>query len=115
MSLSDILTTKIQKDDGADDQGSWRQFVCDHLDYIAVRSRTYNIKPEVMELYKYDLPRFLKDRMSLHWDIGWIVVLLNDLGSELGFSDYGNYVIPSDTLISNLYHSYKTIAANATS
>lgn len=73
---------------------------------------TYAIEPEVMNLYRYDLDRFLKDRMNRHADIAWIVKLLNNLPNDLSFDTAGDFLIPTDSLIQKLFHSYTSIKAN---
>lgn len=97
----------------SDDQGPWRQFILDHLLYISIRSKTYLIEPDLMNLYRYDLKRFLKNYMKLHEDIAWIVLLLNDLPNDFSFDTSRNLVIPTDRFITDLYRSFRTIAANA--
>lgn len=112
MSLSELITDN-QRNTVSDDQGKWRQFVLDHLDYIALRSTTFAIDAPLMNLYRYDLRRFLKDYLKRHEDIGWIVQLLNSLPNDFAFHESGNLVVPEDSLITKLYHSYISIVANA--
>ena len=112
MSLSNLLT-KTQRNTVSDDQGRWRMYCLDHLDYIAMRSTTYVIDAPLMNLYRYDLRRFLKHYLKRHEDIGWIVQLLNNMRNDFDFSEPGNLIVPEDSLITSLYHSYMTIQANA--
>lgn len=111
MSLSQLLD-KSQQDSMGDDQSTWRQFILDHLDYIAKNSRRYDIDANQMTEYRYDLKRYLKNELTLHFDIAWIVLLLNDLFNDFDFDQPGIYVIPNDRLINDLYHTYITISAN---
>lgn len=111
MTLSTALMA-IAKTNISDDQGPWRQFVLDHLDYIAARSTTYTIEPELMNRYRYDLGRFLKERMTIHTDMAWIVLHLNYLPNDLAFDTPGEFIIPTDELCNKLYHSYKASRAN---
>ena len=112
MSLSALITNS-QKNTVSDDQGKWRQFVLDHLDYIALRSTVYAIDAPLMNLYRYDLRRFLKAYLKRHQDLGWIVQLLNSMPNDMDFAEAGNLIVPDDDLINRLYHSYISINANA--
>lgn len=111
MSLIAMLSVG-QNGNFGDDQGLWRQFVLDHLDFIARRSQTYEIDSLLMNLYRYDLKRFLREHLKIHGDIAWIVLLLNNLSNDLEWETEGSYVIPDNSLISQLYHSYITISSN---
>ena len=102
----------VMTDSFGNDNGTWRQFVCDHLDYIQARSPTYLPEPEVMNQYKYDLSDYLKVGLSRKKNIGWIVCLLNGMASDLEFDESRTYVIPTDELISQLYTTYKSVLAN---
>lgn len=112
MSLTNLFLTN-RRNSVSDDQGRWRQFILDHLDYIAARSRTFDIQPEMMNLYRYDLARFLKDELNRHEDLGWIVQLLNGMDNDFAFVDVSLLIVPDDALILKLYTSYKTIQTNA--
>ena len=111
MSLITMLSVG-QNGNFGDDQGLWRQFVLDHLDFIARRSTTYEIDSSLMNLYRYDLKRFLREHLKIHGDLAWIVLLLNNLSNDLEWETEGSYVIPDNSLISQLYHSYITISSN---
>lgn len=112
MSLSTDLAAS-DTDKLGDDQGTWRQFILDHVDYISKRSITYDIDGALMNLYRYDLKRFLKTHLSRQRDIAWIVLLLNDFHNDFEFVNPGKYIIPSDELVNGLYHSYITITNNS--
>jgi hypothetical protein len=96
----------------SDDQGDWRQFVLDHLDYIQARSQSFSIEPELINLYRYDLERFLREYMKRNQDITWIVQLLNDIPNDFDFDESMIIVVPTDSLITNLYQSYTTVVNN---
>ena len=91
----------------------WAQFVLDHLDYIARRSATYVIDAVTMNDYRYDLQRYLTEKLTHRLDIQWIVLRLNSLPNDLAFDQPGKYIIPSEDLINNLYHTFVTISNNA--
>ncbi len=112
MSLSTLITNSI-KNTVSDDQGLWRQFILDHLDYIAARSRPFNVDAEVANLYRYDLSRFLSVKLMRHQDIAWIVLLLNSMSNDFAFDGPMTILVPTDDLIVRLYHSYISINANA--
>lgn len=112
MSLSTDLAASDSGKLG-DDQGTWRQYILDHIDYIKRRSTTYDIDGPLMNFYRYDLKRFLKAHLRRQRDIAWIVLLLNDMHNDFEFVNPGKYVIPTDDLINALYHSYITIASNS--
>ncbi len=96
----------------SDDQGPWRMYILDHLDYIVVRSRVYDIDAKLMNVYRYDLRRFLKDHLNRYMDIGWIVQLINNFPNDFEFYKPGRIVIPDDTVIENMYHAFIAIQAN---
>lgn len=112
MGLSSLMTNALRTTI-SDDQGTWRQFVLDHLDYIALRSRSYLIDPPLMNLYRYDLKRFLKDYLKRHEDMGWIVQLMNSMKNDFDFVDIENLIVPEDSLLQKLYQSYITVQANS--
>jgi hypothetical protein len=108
MGLSDLLQNS-QRNTTSDDQGAWRIFILDHLDYIAKYSKTYDIDAPLMNQYRYNLNHFLREHLQRREDIGWIVLLLNSLHNDFEFFETGHFVIPQDKLITDLYHSYITI------
>lgn len=112
MGISALLNSALETT-VSDDKGTWRQYILDHLDYIAARSSTFPIEPTLMNQYRYDLRRFLKYNMNRHQDIGWIVQLLNNMKNDFDFVDVTNLIIPDDSLITQLYFQYKTIISNA--
>lgn len=91
----------------SDDDGTWRQFVLDHADYIKTNSQLYEITESVMNIYKYDLRRFLKEKMGRNEDVEWIFLIINDLKSDFDFDVAKNYYIPADTFMINLYTNYQ--------
>lgn len=112
MALTDLIAAANTSTVGPDN-GAWSQFISDHLDYIASQSGKFNIPPDMMNLYKYDLKRFLKEQMKRNEDIAWIVCLLNYMNSDFDFDTSGDYIIPTDALITTLYTTYKTISSNS--
>lgn len=110
MSLSSLLSQAISP--YSDDKGSWRQFVLDHLDFIDARSGNFDVDAETVYSFRYDLPRFLRERMSRQVDMAWIVNLLNTLPNDLAFDQAGTYVIPTDRVITDLYLSFSTVQNN---
>ncbi len=112
MSLITLLASS-QNGNFGDDQGPWRQFILDHLDFIANRSRTYEIDSPLMNLYRYDLKRFLRENLKIHGDLAWIVLLLNNLRNDFEWNVEGSYIIPDSNIIAQLYHSYITISTNS--
>ena len=63
MSLSTILQNRLSTDMG-DDSGPWRQFILDHLNYIALRSTSYSLEPELMYKYQYDLDVIVTGKLN---------------------------------------------------
>lgn len=110
----DALFEKTQSSTFSDDQGPWRQYILDHLDNIRKTSETFVLDGPLMNLYRFDLRRFLYDKMNRHEDLTWIVLLINDIPSELEFVNIDNLIVPTDSLITKLYHSYRTNVANST-
>lgn len=112
MGIANLLSSALDET-VSDDRGRWRQFILDHLDYIKDRSTSFPISPELMNKYRYDLRRYLKYEMSRHKDIGWIVQLLNNIRNDFEFVDMTNLIVPTDSLITNLYFQYTTINSNS--
>lgn len=112
MGLSTLID-QVQRNTVADDGGKWRQFILDHLNYISLRSTVFVIEPTLMNLYRYDLRRFLKDYLHRHEDITWIVQLLNMMQNDFAFEEVTNLIVPEDSLITKLYQVYATISANS--
>lgn len=111
MTLSQLLSDQLNST-VANDNGPWRQFVLDHLDYLARRTVPRTIDALEMNQYRYDLARFVKEKMQRSQDMTWIVLLLNNLSCHLDFKEPGDYVIPEDRLILDLYSLYVTTTAN---
>ena len=113
MPLTALLKTSYDNT-VSDDSGPWRQFILDHLALIARQSARYDLSAEQLYRYKHDLRRLLKTEVAVNRqeDIAWIVRLLNDISCDLEFVDPGEYIIPTDTLILNLYKTYMTVSMN---
>lgn len=111
MSLVNLIKA-TNRSEVSDDNGKWRQFILDHIDFIKNRSEIFTIPDNLMYLYRYDLKRFLKEIMQRQEDIAWIFLLLNDLKSDFDFYTPGDYIVPTDALITDFYISYKTISKN---
>lgn len=94
------------------DEDKWRQFILDHLDYITRRSTKYSLDGEVANRYRYDLDHFLKKNMQRSQPMAWIVLSLNGMKNDFEFSGPCDLVIPSDSLIRELYDSFITIQKN---
>jgi hypothetical protein len=114
MGLSALLNDTRQYQ-MSDDQGKWRQFILDHLDYIAQQATTYQISATLMNMYRYDLRRFLKEDRNRNEDMAWIVLLLNYLPNDFSFVDIKTLIVPTDDLIINLYHKFLAVNQAATS
>ncbi len=102
------LLRRYNKSTISDDNGPWRQFVLDHADYIKENSELYSVGDQLINIYKYDLRRFLKDRMNRTEDIEWIFLIINDLKSDFDFDKTGNYWIPSDQFMIELFNNFQT-------
>lgn len=113
MGLSQILATNIASNVLSDDNGPWRQYILDHLDYISVRTKPSQIDRLLINQYRYDLARYLKDKAGIRGNIAWIVLLLNNIKSDFEFTEPGIYIIPTDDLINALYHSFITLETNS--
>lgn len=111
MGLSTLLANE-QNNSRGDDNGPWRQFILDHLDYMARRSTRYNLDGPLINQYRYNLKHFLKDHLKRREDIDWIVLLLNNLHNDFEFADPVTLIIPTDKLIQDLYHSYISVISN---
>lgn len=96
-----------------DDQGTWRQFVLDHLDYIAHQSQSFLVDETVMNRYRYDMRLFLKENLNRHQDMLWVVQILNDVPTEFDFHGAMTLIVPTDDLLVGLYRTYRTQLANA--
>lgn len=91
---------------------AWVQFVSDHLDYIASQSERFTIEAALINRYKYNLRLFLKENRQRNYDIAWIVLLVNQIPSDLYFSEVCTIYIPTDQFMKSLYQKYQTVSKN---
>ena len=108
MALVDILGNLVNST-CSDDGGRWRQFILDHLMYLRKNSTLYAIDGTIVNRYRYDLAKFLKEYLKLQNDLAWIVLLMNGMANDFEFDSPGEFRIPTDALVLGLYHSYVTI------
>lgn len=110
----DVLMEQAHSKTISDDQGPWRQFVLDHLDYIQARSFVQTISPEVMYRYRYNLGQYLVDQNNRMEDMAWIVRLLNGMSCDLDFVGFSKIYLPSDRTLVDLHLQYTTVTQNQT-
>ena len=111
MGILGIIRSNLKLTVSPIDSG-WIAYVEDHLDYIYENSIRYDLQPELMYRYKYNLRQFLKEHLMRHCDIEWIVLKINNIPSDLGFSEPRILHVPTDKFIEDLYSHYQTVTKN---
>ena len=114
MSALDFLET-ILEDPYTDTDINWVQYISDHVGYL--RSTTSLVYPsaEVMAQNMYDVKRYIRNVQGGDQEIWWIVLLMNDLRSDMEFT-YDNVAnglyVPTTAQIRSLYSTFISTSAN---
>ena len=110
--FSKRITNKITNPYATNEQ--WFLYIKDNKDFIISRSTLVLINPDAMNLYKYRLEEFLTD-YGVNPNNAWIVIWLNQLGSNINFNNLTELIIPSDTVIDELLEEFRAYEATRSS
>lgn len=101
-----------QVDDYCSEDQNWVQFVRDHLLYL--RSTAQEIQLDVYRhnTMRYRLEDFLEDQMKMMRSTAWIVLLINQMNSNVDFREMKSILIPDMRVIDWLRTTYDTVVSN---
>lgn len=106
MALLDILA-QYNANIYLDNDPLWRQFICDHRAVLIANAPRYTPSPDLMTQVGGDLTRYLT-KIGIYDPIAWIVAYLNELGSDVYFTESMTLSVPNVSQLSMLYQSYIT-------
>jgi len=109
MSLDNKYKELITSYDCSD--ADWAQYVRDNLDTILASASWTELDPFTHNSMKYRLEDFLKDE-RLDPSIAWIVLIINQLGSNLDFIGLSRIKIPDIAVIRRLRSQYVSVRSN---
>lgn len=89
----------------------WVQFIKDHFYHIKSRSTLVELNPFRHNSLKYRLADFLQEN-NIPIEMGWIVLYINQLGSDAEFCDLTYMFIPDVTDIQHLRNVFDTIQSH---
>lgn len=89
----------------------WVQFVRDHYYYIKKYCSKVELNPFRHNAFKYRLTDFCVDN-NIPRGMEWIVLLVNQLGSEKDFANLAVMLLPDVEVIKNLRNKFDTIQSN---
>lgn len=88
----------------------WVQFIKDHRRYIVEHSTTWYINPDVMGRYRYRLEEYLEFiKQPVPY---WLVIYINELQSNIDFTDMDYILIPDASYLDKLRKNYNTFISN---
>ena len=79
----------------------WVQFIRDHYYHIKHKSTIVELNPFKHNSFRYRLADFLADN-NIPKEMGWIVLMINQLESEAKFSDLNIMLLPDVSDIEHL-------------
>ena len=109
MSLIDTYESRLSNYSSHD--ADWVHFIRDNLQTIMDSSVWYEVDPFKLNSKKYRLEDFLRDE-DISYDTAWIVLILNQLGSNMDFIGLKRIRIPSDTVLKQLRTQYTSLLSN---
>ena len=89
----------------------WVQFIKDHFYHIKRRSSVVELDPYKHNSMKYRLADFLADN-NIPTEMGWIVLFINQLGSDVDFRDITVMILPDVSDIKRLRDVFDTIQSH---
>lgn len=90
---------------------NWVQFIRDHYYHIKRRATLVELNPYKHNSYRYRLSDFLAEN-SIPQEMAWIVLLINQLGSDANFSELSAMLLPDVTDIRSLRDTFDTIESH---
>lgn len=89
----------------------WVQFVKDHFYHIKRNSTVVELDPYRHNSMKYRLADFLADN-NIPIEMSWIVLFVNQLGSDMEFRDISVMILPDVSDIKHLREVFDTVQAH---
>ena len=89
----------------------WVQFIRDHYLHIKSKSTVVQLNPFRHHSLKYRLTDFLIDN-NIPREMGWIVLMVNQMGSENEFCDMNVMMIPDTSDIAHLRDVFDTVQSH---
>ena len=89
----------------------WVQFIRDHYEHLKKKSVAVQLNPFRHDSLKYRLTDFLADN-NIPREMGWIILMINQLGSENDFSDLNILLIPDTSDIIHLRDVFDTVQSH---
>ena len=89
----------------------WVQFIKDHFYHIKSKSTLVELNPFRHNSLKYRLTDFLEEN-NIPVEMNWIVLFINQLGSDAEFCDLTTMLIPDVTDIKQLRDTFDTVQSH---
>ncbi len=89
----------------------WVQFIRDHFYHIKKKSTIVELDPFRHNSMKYRLADFLADN-NIPTEMAWIVLFINQLGSDADFHDVTFMILPDVTDIKHLREVFDTVQSH---
>lgn len=89
----------------------WVQFIRDHFYHIKQKSTVVELDPFRHNSMKYRLADFLADN-NIPTEMAWIVLFINQLGSDADFHDVTFMILPDVTDIKHLREVFDTVQSH---
>ena len=89
----------------------WVQFVKDHYYHIKRKSTLVELNPYKHNSFEFRVKDFLEDN-HIPTEMWWIVLFVNQLGSEADFTNLTSLIIPDVSDIQSLRDSYDVIQSH---
>ena len=89
----------------------WVQFIKDHFYHIKSKSTIVDLNPFRHNSFRYRLTDFLEEN-NIPTEMNWIVLFVNQLGSDVNFCELTSMLIPDVTDIIHLREVFDTIQSH---
>ena len=101
-----------QVDQYSSEDQNWVQFVRDHFQYLRNTAQETALDVYRHNTMKYRLEDFLEDQLKMPRSTAWIVLLINQMNSNIDFRELSSILIPDMHVIQYLRNTYDTVKAN---
>lgn len=92
-------------------QSDWFLFIYDHIADIRAKAKEVTVTAALMNQVEHSIPQLMRNQ-NVPSEYTWIVYLINDFASDLGFtrSRTGDRIVymPDTTYITDLYNKYNS-------
>lgn len=101
-----------QIDQYSSEEQGWVQFVRDHYRYLRNTAQQVSLDAFRQHTMRYRLEDFIEDEFKMMRSTAWIVLMVNQLNSNVDFRNLEFLYIPDMTAIDYLRNRYDTVVAN---